>query len=66
MLFRECLYRLHSSFGPEFEPKLSVRTISRLIDEHDKMEEQVRMRPSDLRIVLTGTQYGYRRITGCS
>lgn len=38
-----------------------LNTIERLIIEHNKTEKQNPLRVPDLKIVLTGTQYGYRR-----
>lgn len=38
--------------------------IERLIKEHNKAETQVPLRLPDLKIVLTGTQYGYQRDDG--
>ena len=38
--------------------------IERLINEYNETEEQVRIRPPDLKIVMTATQYGYRRDDG--
>ena len=38
--------------------------IEKLIREHNEKEEQMRIRPPDLKIVLTATQYGYRRDDG--
>ena len=38
--------------------------IERLIKEHNEKETQVPMRLPDLKIVITGTQYGYRREDG--
>ena len=41
-----------------------LNTIERLIIEYNKKEEQVPLRLPDLKIVLTGTEYGYRRDDG--
>lgn len=38
--------------------------IERLIKEHNEKEKQVPLRLPDLKIVITGTQYGYRREDG--
>ena len=38
--------------------------IERLISEHNKKEKQVPLRLPDLKIVITGTQYGYQREDG--
>ena len=38
--------------------------IERLIMEHNKKEKQVPLRLPDLKIVITGTQYGYKREDG--
>jgi len=38
--------------------------IERLIIEHNKNEEQVPLRLPDLKIVITGTKYGYVRPDG--
>ena len=38
--------------------------IERLIKEHNKKEKQVPLRLPDLKIVITGTQYGYKREDG--
>ncbi|MBR0419534.1 MAG: ATP-binding protein [Erysipelotrichaceae bacterium] len=38
--------------------------IERLIKEHNKEEKQVPLRLPDLKIVITGTQYGYEREDG--
>lgn len=38
--------------------------IERLIKEHNKEEKQVPLRLPDLKIVITGTQYGYKREDG--
>lgn len=38
--------------------------IERLIIEHNKSEKQVPIRPPDLKIVLTGREYGYKRDDG--
>ena len=35
--------------------------IEKLINDHNKTEKQVPIRLPDLKIVLTGTEYGYRR-----
>ena len=41
-----------------------LNKIERLISEHNETEEQVPLRLPDLKIVLTGTEYGYRRDDG--
>jgi hypothetical protein len=38
--------------------------IERLVKEHNKTEEQCPLRLPDLKIVITGTKYGYRRDDG--
>ena len=38
--------------------------IERLIQEHNNTEKQVPLRMPNLKIVLTGTEYGYRRDDG--
>ena len=38
--------------------------IEKLINDHNKTEKQVPIRLPDLKIVLTGTEYGYRRDDG--
>ena len=38
--------------------------IETLVNEHNKDEKQVPIRPPDLKIVITGTEYGYRREDG--
>ncbi len=38
--------------------------IEKLIRGHNEKEEQMQIRPPDLKIVLTATQYGYRRDDG--
>lgn len=38
--------------------------IEELIKKHNENEEQVPIRPPDLKIVLTATEYGYRRDDG--
>ena len=38
--------------------------IESLIKEHNETEKQVPIRLPDLKIVVTGTQYGYRRPDG--
>ena len=38
--------------------------IERLVREHNRKEEQVPLRLPDLKIVITGTQYGYKREDG--
>mgnify|MGYP002518379598 FL=1 len=38
--------------------------IERLIDEYNKKEKQCPLRKPDLKIVITGTEYGYRRDDG--
>ena len=38
--------------------------IERLIKEHNEKEKQVPLRLPDLKIVITGTQYGYKRDDG--
>ena len=38
--------------------------IERLITEHNNKEKQVSLRLPDLKIVITGTQYGYKREDG--
>ena len=41
-----------------------LNKIERLIKEHNETEKQVPLRLPDLKIVITGTQYGYRREDG--
>ncbi len=41
-----------------------LNKIEKLIKEHNENEKQVQIRPPDLKIVLTATQYGYRRDDG--
>ena len=38
--------------------------IERLIEEHNKEEVQCPIRKSDLKLVIRGTKYGYRRDDG--
>lgn len=38
--------------------------IEKLIKEHNKEEKQVPLRLPDLKIIITGTQYGYKREDG--
>ena len=38
--------------------------IERLVREHNKTESQVPIRPPDLKLVITGTEYGFRRDDG--
>ena len=38
--------------------------IEKLIDEHNKNEKQCPLRKPDLKLVITGTKYGYRRDDG--
>ena len=38
--------------------------IERLIKEHNEKEKQVPLRLPDLKIVIIGTQYGYKREDG--
>lgn len=38
-----------------------LKEIERLIEEHNKKEKQCPLRLPDLKIVITGTQYGYKR-----
>ena len=38
--------------------------IERLIGEYNEKEKPMPLRPPDLKIVITGTQYGYRREDG--
>ncbi len=38
--------------------------IERLIKEHNKVDNQIQMRLPDIKMVITGTQYGYRRDDG--
>ncbi len=38
--------------------------IERLVAEHNKTEKQVPIRMPDLKLIITGTQYGYRREDG--
>lgn len=38
--------------------------IERLVAEHNNREAQVPLRPPDLKMVITGTRYGYRRDDG--
>ena len=38
--------------------------IETLVSEHNKKEKQVPLRLPDLKIVITGTQYGYKREDG--
>ncbi len=39
-------------------------SIENLVKEHNRKETQVKLRLPDLKIVITGTQYGYRRPDG--
>lgn len=41
-----------------------LNEIERLVKEYNKKEKQVPIRVPDLKIVITGTQYGYRREDG--
>ena len=38
--------------------------IERLVAEHNKTEKQVPIRMPDVKLIITGTQYGYRREDG--
>ncbi len=38
--------------------------IERLVEEHNKKEKQCPLRKPDLKLVITGTEYGYRRDDG--
>ncbi|MBR6395537.1 MAG: AAA family ATPase, partial [Lachnospiraceae bacterium] len=38
--------------------------IERLIDEHNNENQQCPLRKPDLKIVITGTKYGYKREDG--
>lgn len=38
--------------------------IERLIAEYNRTEKQVSLRLPDLKLVITGTQYGYKRDDG--
>ena len=38
--------------------------IEKLVEEYNRKETQVKLRLPDLKIVITGTQYGYRRSDG--
>ena len=38
--------------------------IEKLVEEYNRKETQVKLRLPDLKIVITGTQYGYRRPDG--
>ena len=53
-------------FGPNQieEGAQHLLEIERLICEYNKKEDQVPIRLPDLKIVITGTQYGYRRPDG--
>lgn len=42
----------------------NLNTIERLIKERNEKERQNPMRVPDLKIILTGTEYGYRRQDG--
>lgn len=44
--------------------KFKQREIERLIKEHNEKEKQVPLRLQDLKIVIIGTQYGYKREDG--
>ena len=44
--------------------KFKQRKIERLKKEHNEKEKQVPLRLPDLKIVITGTQYGYKREDG--
>ena len=46
------------------ESKLGSSEIERLIKEHNEKEKQMSLRLPDLKIVITGTEYGYRREDG--
>ncbi len=41
-----------------------LNKIDNLVNEYNKTEKQVPLRPPDLKIVITGTQYGYKREDG--
>ena len=41
-----------------------LNKIERLIKEYNENETQVPLRLPDLKIIITGTQYGYRREDG--
>ena len=38
--------------------------IENLIKEYNEKEEQIKLRLPDLKIIITGTQYGYKRDDG--
>lgn len=46
------------------EFKLGSSKIERLIKEYNEKEKQIPLRLPDLKIVITGTEYGYRREDG--
>lgn len=46
------------------EFKLGSSEIERLIKEYNEKEKQMPLRLPDLKIVITGTEYGYRREDG--
>lgn len=41
-----------------------LNEIEKLVEEHNKTEKQCLLRAPDLKIVITGTQYGYKRPDG--
>ncbi|MBR0164002.1 MAG: hypothetical protein IJQ12_04940 [Lachnospiraceae bacterium] len=41
-----------------------LNEIERLVKEYNEKEKQVPLRLPDLKIVITGTQYGYKREDG--
>lgn len=41
-----------------------LTTIESLVKEYNKKEKQAKLRLPDLKIVITGTQYGYQRPDG--
>lgn len=46
------------------ESKLGSSEIERLIKEYNEKEKQMPLRLPDLKIAITGTEYGYRREDG--
>ena len=55
-------FKLGESFVDEGARHLCE--IERLINEYNKKEKQVFLNPPTLKIVITGTEYGYRREDG--
>lgn len=41
-----------------------LNKIERLINEYNEKENQIKLRTPDLKLVITGTKYGYQRPDG--